>query len=72
VSGADPIEQRPGFAALLDHIEGNGVRTVVVEDASRFARDLITQELGILALIARGVTVLTATGRGRPSSDGCG
>ena len=36
VSGADPIEGRPGFAALLDKIEGNGVRTVIVEDASRF------------------------------------
>src|SRR5262249_8496987 len=46
VSGADPIESRPGFAALLDRIEGNGVRTVIVEDASRFARDLVTQELG--------------------------
>jgi DNA invertase Pin-like site-specific DNA recombinase len=37
VSGADPIETRPGFAALLDRIESNGVRTVIVEDASRFA-----------------------------------
>src|SRR6185312_3986725 len=46
VSGADPIETRPGFAALLDRIESNGVRTVIVEDASRFARDLVTQELG--------------------------
>src|SRR5215203_4878315 len=45
VSGADPIETRPGFTALLDRIEGNGVRTVVVEDASRFARDLVTQSL---------------------------
>ena len=62
VSGADPIESRAGFAALLDRIEGNGVRTVIVEDASRFARELITQELGILALIARGVRVLTANG----------
>ena len=40
VSGADPIETRAGFAALLDRIEGNGVRTVIVEDASRFAREL--------------------------------
>jgi len=41
VSGADPIETRPGFATLLDRIESNGVRTVIVEDASRFARDLV-------------------------------
>jgi DNA invertase Pin-like site-specific DNA recombinase len=62
VSGADPIEVRPGFSALLDRIESNGVRTVVVEDASRFARDLVAQELGVLLLIKRDVRVLTATG----------
>jgi len=62
VSGADPIETRPGFTALLDRIESNGTKIVIVEDASRFARDLITQELGILSLIERGVRVLTARG----------
>jgi hypothetical protein len=59
VSGADPIEQRAGFANLLDRIEENGVRTVIVEDASRFARELMAQELGISALIKRGVRLLT-------------
>ena len=43
-------------------METNGVKTVVVEDASRFARDLVTQELGLLALIQRGVRVLIANG----------
>jgi DNA invertase Pin-like site-specific DNA recombinase len=62
VSGADPIETRPGFSALLDRIEGNGVLAVVVEDASRFARDLVAQELGILLLIKRGVRLITASG----------
>jgi DNA invertase Pin-like site-specific DNA recombinase len=62
VSGADPIEVRPGFSALLDRLESNGVRTVVVEDASRFARDLVAQELGVLLLIKRDVRVLTANG----------
>lgn len=38
------------------------MRTVIVEDASRFARELVTQELGILALIKRSVRVLTANG----------
>jgi DNA invertase Pin-like site-specific DNA recombinase len=62
VSGADPIAERPGFSKLLDRIEGNGVRVVIVEDASRFARELMTQELGIIALVQRGVRVLTANG----------
>jgi DNA invertase Pin-like site-specific DNA recombinase len=62
VSGADPIEARPGFSALLDRLESNGVRTVVVEDASRFARDLVAQELGLLLLIKRDVRVVTANG----------
>ncbi|MET4374799.1 DNA invertase Pin-like site-specific DNA recombinase [Bradyrhizobium sp. LB12.1] len=62
MSGADPIESRAGFTALLDRIENNGLRTVIVEDASRFARELMTQELGILALINRGVRVLTSNG----------
>jgi DNA invertase Pin-like site-specific DNA recombinase len=62
VSGTDPIDQRPGFSALLDRIEGNGVKLVLVEDASRFARDLVAQELGIIALIRLGVRVLTANG----------
>jgi DNA invertase Pin-like site-specific DNA recombinase len=62
VKGSDPIESRPGFSALLNRIEGNGVRVVLVEDASRFARDLVAQELGVVALIKLGMRVLTATG----------
>lgn len=34
ISGADKIEDRPGFAALLDRIDGNGVRTILIEDQS--------------------------------------
>jgi DNA invertase Pin-like site-specific DNA recombinase len=62
VKGTDPIEARPGFSALLDRIENNGVKVVLIEDASRLARSLMTQELGILALINRGVRVITASG----------
>jgi DNA invertase Pin-like site-specific DNA recombinase len=69
VSGADPIESRPGFAALLNRIEGNGVRVVLVEDASRFARDLLAQELGIGLLIKLGMRVLTATGDDLTNTD---
>jgi hypothetical protein len=38
------------------------VTTVLAEDASRFARQLIIQEAGFIALIERGVRVLTASG----------
>jgi DNA invertase Pin-like site-specific DNA recombinase len=62
VSGADPIESRPGFAALLNRIDGNGVRVVLVEDATRFARDLMAQELGIGVLIKLGMRIITASG----------
>ena len=62
VSGDDPIEVRRGFTALLERIERNGVRAVLVEDASRFGLDLVTQELGLLILMKHGVRVLSAAG----------
>jgi hypothetical protein len=46
VSGADAIDERPGFAAMLQRLLGNGVGTIIVETASRFARDLVVQETG--------------------------
>jgi DNA invertase Pin-like site-specific DNA recombinase len=60
VSGADPIETRAGFAAMLARIAGNGVRVVIVESAARFARDLTTQELGFRYLQTLGVTLIAA------------
>ena len=62
VKGSDPIETRDGFGSLLDRIDGNGVRVVLLEDVSRLARELMTQELGIVLLIARGVKVLASNG----------
>ena len=60
VSGADPIETRPGFAAMLERIESNGVRTIIVETANRFARDLMVQEVGYARLQDRGITLIAA------------
>ena len=34
VSGADPLDSRPGFAALLERVAGNGVTVILVETAS--------------------------------------
>jgi DNA invertase Pin-like site-specific DNA recombinase len=60
VKGSDPVEVRPGFAEMLERIEGNGVRTIIVETASRFARDLMTQEVGFAMLKGRGIDLVAA------------
>jgi DNA invertase Pin-like site-specific DNA recombinase len=60
VSGADHLDARPGFAELLAYIASNGARTVIVETASRFARDLMVQEVGFAKLKALGITLIAA------------
>jgi DNA invertase Pin-like site-specific DNA recombinase len=62
VSGDDHIEDRPGFSAMLDRIESNGVRLVIVEDIQRFARDTLGGLLGLLALKSRDVTAMDVSG----------
>ena len=69
VSGADNLATRDGWNALMARILSNGVRTVLIEDASRFARDLMAQESGIADLLAAGVTVITAAGDNLTASD---
>ncbi len=60
VKGADPVDQRPGFAAILAHIAGNGVRTIIVENAGRFARELMIQEIGHKFLKDMGIDLIAA------------
>lgn len=60
VRGDDPVDHRPGFAAMLDRIAGNGVRTIIVETANRFSRDLIVQETGHKFLTGQGITLIAA------------
>src|SRR5215510_2555899 len=60
VSGADPIETRQGFAEMLQTIAGNGVRTIIVETANRFARDLMVQEVGFAKLRELGIELIAA------------
>jgi DNA invertase Pin-like site-specific DNA recombinase len=64
VSGADPVDSRPGFAAMLERIEGNGARTIIVETASRFARDLMVQEVGHAKLRERDIDLIAADSPG--------
>lgn len=60
VSGAKDLDSRPGLAALLDRIESNGVRVVLVENATRLARDLMVSEVILQQLTAVGCTVIAA------------
>src|SRR4051812_16212048 len=45
VSGTRELENRPGLAAVLDRVESNGARIVLVERADRLARDLMVSEI---------------------------
>ena len=55
----------PGFSAMMERLLSNGVRTILVETATRFARDLIVQETGYEMLKARGVELIAVD---RPDS----
>lgn len=60
VSGADPLDAREGFVALLAYVQREGVGTVIVETSSRFARALMVQELGLQVLRRAGVRLIAA------------
>ncbi|MFO1080269.1 MAG: recombinase family protein [Reyranellaceae bacterium] len=60
VSGADAVDSRPGFTALLTYCEANGIGVVLVENASRFARDLAVQLTGHALLRERGIELIPA------------
>jgi DNA invertase Pin-like site-specific DNA recombinase len=44
----------------LKRIEANGVSTIIVETASRFARDVMVQEVGHAMLRSRGIDLVAA------------
>jgi DNA invertase Pin-like site-specific DNA recombinase len=58
VSGADPVDTRPGFGDLLAYCEAHGIAVVLVENASRFARDLAVQLTGHALLQAKGIELV--------------
>jgi len=62
VSGTRELADRPGLAALLDRLEANGVRTVIVERADRLARQLMVQEVIVAQFQRIGARILTADG----------
>ena len=69
VSGCDDIGDRPEFNAMMDRIESNGVRVVLVESADRLARSVIAQELAVVAMEAKGIQIITSSGQNLTESD---
>ena len=45
---------------MLERLLSNGARTIVVETANRFARDLMVQEVGYAMLKERGIELIAA------------
>jgi DNA invertase Pin-like site-specific DNA recombinase len=58
VSGADPVDTRPAFSKMLQFCEEHDVKAILVENASRFARDLAVQLAGHAMLKARGIELI--------------
>ena len=58
VSGADPIQQREGFKRLLSDLPVHSAETILVENASRFARDLAVQLAGHDQLRELGISLI--------------
>ena len=58
VKGGDAVDTRPGFAEMIAYMSSNGARTILVESASRFSRDLIVQETGYQFLKKLGFSLI--------------
>jgi DNA invertase Pin-like site-specific DNA recombinase len=58
VKGTDAVQDRAGFAEMFAYMMGNGARIVLVESASRFARDHVVQAMGFELLKKQGVSLI--------------
>jgi len=71
VSGTRDLGDRPGLADLIARVRSNGVRTVLVENATRLARDLMVGEVILGEFRQLGVAVIAAdSGSDLTVSDG--
>lgn len=60
VKGADRLDERPGFSKALAYCREHDCRTIIVENASRFARDIIVQETGYRLLTSEGISLIAS------------
>ena len=61
VSGADYVDERPGFVQMLQRLATNGAKTIIVESPDRFARDLAVQLAGHDMLKSLGISLIPAS-----------
>ena len=60
VTGDSTWTDRPAFEAMLAAILSNGVRTIVVENLGRLARNFVTQDSLLTYLASRGISLISA------------
>lgn len=60
VSGTRELENREGLRDLITRVRSNGVRTVLLENATRLARDLMVSEVILREFRDLGVQVIAA------------
>lgn len=62
VSGTVEGFDRPGLSEMMDRLKSNGIRTVIVENPTRLARDLMVQEVLLNDCRKNGITVYSSDG----------
>jgi len=58
VKGSDMVVDRKGFGDLINYCIENDVDTILCENASRFARDIVVQEMGYRELQKLGISLI--------------
>ena len=58
VKGSDLTGEREGYKSLLEYCLANDVNVILCENASRFARDVVVQELGYQELKKLNLTLI--------------
>jgi len=58
IAGTDHVMSRNGIKELTKYCEEHGVSIILCENASRFARDLIIQEMGFQELKAKNLQII--------------
>lgn len=60
VKGKDSIGNRPNFLEMLSYCEKNQIKIILFENASRFSRDLVVQELAYQELSSKGYKLINS------------